>query len=291
MVKKQKQTLKDVQTAGLSNGEPAPARLRKKQVVRDARGIPRGLKVLMYHRIVNDKQLAEKSSLCLHTSTFRKHLEMINRLGLTPVTFRDVKLFMQGKLRLPKKPVIITFDDGYLDTYSNACPLMIDYGMRAVIFVMGDRKLIDNAWDKKNIRVPIAPLMSDGQIKELHEKGFEIGAHSVNHSDLNKMTWDEAYSEVKNSKLILESILGCPVLSFAYPYGSLNSKVKLITEDCGFHFACSVYSGPPAFGKDLFEIRRLTIKNSTTSGKLFLRLKTPYEYAEWLWWLIKRAVK
>lgn len=288
MDKYQKQTLNEVQSGAASNGAPVPGQSKKNGDIEYAGGLPEGLKVLMYHRIVDDKDLADKSRLCVHTGVFRNHLAMLTKLGFTPVTFRDIKLFMDGEIRLPKKPVVITFDDGYLDTYNKARPLLIEFGMRAVIFVLGDRNLIDNVWDKPNSNVPVAPLMRDYHIKELHEKGFEIGAHSVNHSDLRKKTWKEVYSEVKKSKLILESILGSPVLSFAYPYGSVNSKVKQITKECGFYFACSVYSGPATFGKDLFEIRRLTITNSATAGNFFLRLKTPYEYAEWLWWKIKR---
>jgi peptidoglycan/xylan/chitin deacetylase (PgdA/CDA1 family) len=249
----------------------------------------RGIKVLMYHRVVSDREMAESYPFCVHKDEFKKHLEVIDHLGYTPVTFNDYKLFTEGEIELPKKPVIITFDDGYQDTYTNAYPLLLEYGMRAVIFVMGDRSLETNVWDQSDNEIPVALLMNNDQIRELHAKGFEIGAHTMKHDDLQQLSGEDIYKELKGTKMILESLLDSPVQSLSYPFGSVNTQVKRLAQDAGYDFACSVYSGPAQFGDDPYEIRRLTIYNSTTLPGFIMRLKTPFEYVEWLWWTIKQA--
>lgn len=245
------------------------------------------LKVLMYHRIVEDRDLSDHCELCVHIHEFRNHLEILGHLGYTPVTFKDLHLFRQGEILLPKKPIIITFDDGYLDTYSRAYPLLKEYGMRAVIFVLGNRSLQTNIWDQEDPGIPMAPLMKDHHVKELHEKGFEIGAHSLSHNDLQKLSAEEVRVEINSSKLILESMIDSPVYSFSYPFGSVNALTKRVVSECGFEFGCSVYTGPAKFGTDLHEIRRLTINNTTNAAGLVMRLKAPFEYAEWMWWKSK----
>src|SRR3990172_10485191 len=97
-------------------------------------GNPRKIKILMYHRIVDDKEANSKHWTCIHVREFRRQLESLERWGFTAITFDDYRLYLQGELNLPRKPVVLTFDDAYLDTYENAFPLLQEYGMRAVIF-------------------------------------------------------------------------------------------------------------------------------------------------------------
>lgn len=247
-------------------------------------------KVLMYHRIVDDKSLSNQQDTCLHVDDFERHLTLLNQFGYTPITFRDYKLSSEGKLRLPKKPVILTFDDGYEDVYRLAYPLLKEQGMKAVIFVLGDRSIRYNSWDANSPGISKARLMNDRQIKELHSQGFEIGAHTLSHSDLLTMEYSERYNEVYKSKLILEALLNSKIISFSYPYGLVNTEIKDLVEEAGYQFGCSVFSGPAEFGDDLHEIRRIAIHNSTTAWGFLMRLVAPYEYVEWMWWKANHAI-
>lgn len=247
------------------------------------------LKVLMYHRIVKDKKLSENCELCVHEDEFRKQLEVLLHLGYTPITFKDLQLFRKGEILLPKKPVIISFDDGYLDIYKRAYPILKEYGMNAVVFVLGDRSIQTNIWDQETQGIPLAPLMKDDHIKELHAKGFEIGAHTLSHVNMLNLSYEEVQNEISRSKLILESMIQSDVCSFSYPYGLVDQHIKQVVSESGYEFGCSVYTGPPNFGSDFYEIRRLTIKNTTNIAGFLMRLKAPFEYAEWLWWKSKQV--
>lgn len=246
-----------------------------------AEGNPDIIKVLMYHRVVKDRVLSKGHWTCIHAEDFRKHLEFLDRWGFTPITLNDYRLYLDEELNLPRKPVIITFDDGYLDTYENAFPLLQEFGMRAVVFVLGDRSITSNVWDLEG-GIAQAPLLEAHHIVELHRGGIEIGAHSLTHARLPLLPRQRLWDEISRPRMNLEILLNQPVWSFSYPFGMLNSVAKKMVMDAGYKFACSVYTGPSTFGMEPFEIRRLAIRNSTKSMGFSLRMLTPYQHYEWL---------
>lgn len=241
-------------------------------------------KVLMYHRVVEDETMSQHQDTCLHVEEFNRHLEFLDRMGYTPITFKDYWLFQQNELQLPKKPVILTFDDGYLDTHQLAFPLLREYGMKAVVFVLGDRSLDSNIWDADTKNVTTAPLMGNEHILELHDNGFEIGTHTLSHANLITIPEEDCYREIYKPKVILETLLGVNINSISYPYGRVNQHIKNQVFEAGYRFACSVFSGPAQFGMDPLEIRRITVHNTTSMAGFAMRLVAPYEYIEWMWW-------
>ncbi len=162
--------------------------------------------------------------------------------------------------------------------------------MKAVVFVLGDRKIKANYWDH-TLGIPEAPLMEARHIVELHQAGFEIGAHSMSHVRLTDVQEDNAWEEISRSRMMLEILLNGEVHSFSYPYGSLSAGTKRMVQSAGYRAACSVSSGPASFGKDLFELRRLTVFNKTGVGGLALRMLAPYEYYTWLRWSVKKLIQ
>ena len=248
---------------------------------------PRGIKVLAYHRIVDDERLAGTNWMCVHVDQFYQHLKWIEQLGYTAITFEDYWLYMIDELQLPRKPIIITFDDGYEEIYKLARPILQEFGMRAVLFVLGNRNVRENEWDKK-IGLPAATLLNDNQIVELYEDGFEIGAHTLNHVCLPQLPPVEAWKEIYDSKKNLESLINGRVYSFSYPYGAVTDDIQDMVAQIGFFFGCSIFTGPPQFARNPLQIRRLTIAGGSLG--LGLRLITPYEYAEWSWWRFRSAL-
>ncbi|MEX1062275.1 MAG: polysaccharide deacetylase family protein, partial [Balneolaceae bacterium] len=134
----------------------------------------------MYHRLLDELPENGSDEHFTLVNEFRKQLKMIDDFGFTPITFADYQLYLEGQLELPQKPIVITFDDGYLDTFEMAVPILLELGMRAVIFVLGNRNIRRAYWDESDTTAA-APLMSDSQLRELKSLGFEIGAHSMNH--------------------------------------------------------------------------------------------------------------
>lgn len=243
----------------------------------------------MYHRVLAEKPEKKSRWHYVTVNEFRKQMSMIDRLGYTPITFSDYQLFVEGKLTLPSKPIIITFDDGYLDTLENAIPVLLDFNMRAVIFVMGNRNLKTARWDELG-DYDICPLMSDEQIRTAQNLGFEIGAHSLDHFPLTYLSEDDIKYEVTKSKIAIENVLKKSIQTFSYPYGSVDERVKRIVSESGFLFACGVFSGAAKFSQSMMDFRRLAIKQDTSKLKFLVTLLLPYQYIEWLYFRLKTGM-
>lgn len=254
-----------------------------------AQGNPHIVKVLLYHRVVDDERLSRAHWSCINIEQFRQQLELLDRWGFTTITLHDYRLFCQGELSLPAKPVILTFDDGYLDTYKYAFPVLQEFGMRSVVFVLGDRRIRTNYWDKDR-GIPEAPLMEGEHIIEMHEAGFEIGSHSLSHVNLTQIPEDKAWEEISRSRILLEILLNDSVKSFSYPYGLLNGMTKRMVKHAGYSIGCSVGSGPATFGRDPLEIRRITISNAISSGGFAVRLLAPFQRYAWMRWKLRKLL-
>lgn len=226
-------------------------------------GDPKRIKVLRYHRIVDDKDLSAKNWSCLYLWDFRRQLEFLERWGYTTITFNDYRLFIKGELNLPRKPVVLTFDGAYLDNYRLTFPTLQKAGATAVVFTHGDRHIREDVWNA-DPNVPRGKMMEENHILELHAAGFEIGSHTMTHPNLATLEPEQASEEITRSRILLEILLNAPVLSFAYPFGEVNTRIKQLVAEAGYDIACSSDSGPSKFGVDPFEVRRRSVRNGTS---------------------------
>ena len=123
---------------------------------------------------------------------------------------------------LPEKVVILTFDDGYIDFYFNAYPILKKYGFSATIFI--PTGLIGGP-----------AYLSWTQIRDMHSSGLIVfGAHTTSHSHLPSLSRESALKELTESKNTLSDQLGVPINFLAYPYGSTNNKTINLTKEAGF---------------------------------------------------------
>ncbi len=239
------------------------------------------IKILMYHRISENENLCRTHWTYVSAAQLRKQLMLLDRLGFTPITFNDYILYMNGELNLPKKPIILTFDDGYENVYRIAFPILKEFGMKAIFFVLGDRSIKTDLWNRGDGTVS-SLLINEEQIIDMHESGFEIGSHTMTHAKLTTLPSHIAWEEISISKIMLETILQSRVKSFSYPYGDVNSFVKRLVIKAGYTFACGVFTGHPRFGTDKFDFRRIAISSSTSTINFATKILTPFEYYEWL---------
>ena len=238
-------------------------------------------KIFMYHRVVEHEPQVNDHWTCVHVDHFRRQLQVLDDLGFTTITLQDYSLFRMGQLNLPKKPVVLTFDDGYLDTYQVAFPQLLEFGMKGVVFALANPNLTSNTWDVSN-HIPGAPLMEREHVLAMHDAGFEIGSHGMNHRNLASIPEHEACEEIVCSKAALERLLDAPVDSFAYPYGRLTGRIKQMVADAGYALACGVFTGPSVCGTDIYDIRRITVTGEMRTSSFRMRLLFPYERLQWI---------
>lgn len=252
------------------------------------RPFPRQLKVLMYHSIQADRQgdqsqLTKELTLdpfAVPAQEFRRQLDLIQGTGYTPVTFKDLDQHAIGLKNLPSKPLILTFDDAYLDFYDVAWPALIEKGWKATLFALGDSSVRFANWSRSDSKNG-PPLMNSSQLRELSDNGIEIGSHSLHHVDLTACSIQQAWKEISTSKSNLEEMTGKEVISFSFPFGRQNGVLSSLASVAGYSFACGVYTGPAHFSTDRFNIRRIAIGSKTGPFSYLARLRYPYQHFEY----------
>ena len=241
--------------------------------------------VLMYHKIPT-APLATKHQIYVTKDNFEKHLAYFNQRKLTPITFADYLKYASGELPLagfPARPIILTFDDGYLDNYTNLLPLMQRYGYRGVLYLLGDFDVRHNQWDlAADPTEPRADIMDFAQKRAFVAAGWEIGAHTQSHPRLSTLLLPEAVAEIGQSKAALEAALQTNIVSFAYPYGDLNEALKSAVRAAGFALGVATDTGGLTIEADRMQVFRVNMFPNESAGSLFKKTSPWYRrYYRW----------
>lgn len=174
--------------------------------------------ILMYHSI------AAGNDLKVPLEDFDAQMKWLSENGFKPITLGQLNRYWQGNYPVEGKPVVITFDDGYLDNYTAAFPVLQKFHFPATIFVITDSVKRDNhmKWE---------------QMREMHKDGIEFGSHMAHHSNFTKTPIDQIKAELKESKQELEQELGSPVTTFCYPGGGLIPEASQLVREAGYTMA------------------------------------------------------
>ena len=200
----------------------------------------KGLVVLMYHHIYKyDNTCDLAKELYVEPEIFSKQMSFLLKHKYTPITLEELsKSYKDGSFKLPKKPVLITFDDGWLDNYTKAFPILKEKNIKANIFVSYD------FIEQKN-------CMNWNQLLEMKNSGLiSFGSHTITHPvDIQTLTDDKIMQELKGSKQKLEEKLDIKIDSFAYPSGkgATNRNIRQMVFDSGYVFDFSTKRGINSF--------------------------------------------
>jgi peptidoglycan/xylan/chitin deacetylase (PgdA/CDA1 family)/glycosyltransferase involved in cell wall biosynthesis len=255
------------------------------QAARMRKAAPNFIPVLMYHKIPA-APLATKHQIYVTAENFEKHLAYFKQRKLTPITFADYLQFASGEWALadfPARPIILTFDDGYTDNYTNLLPLMQQYGYRGVLYLLGDFNIRYNKWDADaDPTEPRAEIMDLAQKRAFVAAGWEIGAHTMSHAKLTTLPLPEAAAEICASKTALEHALQTEIVSFAYPYGDLNEAVKNAVRSAGFALGVATDTGGMHLEDDRMQVFRVNMFPNESTSSLFKKTSTWYrKYYRW----------
>jgi len=222
------------------------------------------LPVLVFHRVVEEIPDGPLYDIHFTRENLDRLMRSIRKMGYETIHFEDL-----SARPIPRKPIILTFDDGYEDNYLHLLPLLQKHGMKAVIYLLGDRTIPHNIWDIPK-GAPKVQLMTNDQILEMAKSGWvEFGSHSMTHVDLTQLPPDEMEREIRDCKSSLEGLLGKPVISFAYPFGRFNESVKRGVSEAGYLFGIAVEWSPDDFSDDLMEIRRICLSPDAGGVEFF----------------------
>ena len=214
--------------------------------------------VLCYHRVAPKSEWGpDSSSLCVTPEQFHFQLRLLKWLGYSTIMPQSLTAFLKAQKNLPKKPVLLSFDDGYEDNYRYALPILKKFSFRAVIFLITEALGKKNTWDSGTLS-----MLTEAQVQEMLLAGIEFGSHTQTHLDLSKAPEDQIRTELKNSLEKLKEITQRTDISFCYPYSRFTPQAKKLVEEAGYLCA---FAGDNEFeGQDLFQLMRIQVFPKTS---------------------------
>jgi peptidoglycan/xylan/chitin deacetylase (PgdA/CDA1 family) len=203
--------------------------------------------VLIYHYVeyVRDEKDTIRQSLNINPFTFEQQIIVLKKAEYTFITAGELGRVLDGEMNMPKKPILLTFDDGHWDLYTDVLPILKKYNVKATAYIVPG--LLGGS-----------DFLKPDQVQQIVDSGLiEIGAHTVHHSYLKKLDLKTVKKEVEVSKAMLEDEFHIPVVSFAYPYGAFDAQAIEIVKNAGFKTAVSTLPGIEVNQADRYFIYRI----------------------------------
>jgi peptidoglycan/xylan/chitin deacetylase (PgdA/CDA1 family) len=236
--------------------------------------------ILLYHRLIS-KERAERGEIAddemiwvCYDATFAEQMQYLNDNGFTTLDMDDYEAIRAGRMARPEKPVIVTFDDGYLSNYTMAFPALKAHAQKAVIYVAVE----PDDYTCKKIE-GIDGFVDDAQMRELAENGVSIQSHTVTHCILAEQDDEQLRFELVESKKRLAEITGRPVRHIAIPRAGYSRRVKRFVKQAGYETACCNNKGASHGLSDLLALPRIVIERDMTIRE-FARALSPAGGAE-----------
>lgn len=222
---------------------------------------------LMYHKIKDQVENTEDDqSMSVSTANFEAQLKALLEAGYTPINFKQLKDYLEGKAGLPKKPILITADDGYLCNYTKAYPILKKYNAQATFFVTSLYVGITNENEH----------FSWEQAKEMEASGLiDIQSHTHGHTLMNELDKIDVSYEIQKSFGDIEKYLGKrDVKVLAYPQFLHTSKVKEWANECGVDLqVTNLVSKYRPTATQKTDIKRIHVSNELSPQKLLNQIK------------------
>jgi len=228
------------------------------------------LPILGYHRV---GALRGDHVPTVSPESFERQLSFLKRLRFHVLALEDVAGLLDRRQPLPRRSVVITFDDGYEETHRIAWPLVQRFGFPAAVFVTPGEigRPGFTTWD---------------QVVEMARDGMTIGSHTMHHAYLPLVPEDRLAEELIESKRVIENRIGQPVSFLSYPVGGFTPQVQAVARRAGYRAACTTNRAASLNGLDPFALRRVKVTErdgnlllfwAKVSGHydLFRRLKQP----------------
>ena len=189
---------------------------------------------------------------------FESHIRWLARRRYTSITLDMLLEARSNRALLPRRPVIITFDDGFRDCIDFAAPILQGHGFTAIFFLVSGLMERTSTWLLRDRGIEL-PLASWSDAQRLIDAGFQCGSHTVTHPRLSLLDPAACQYELAESRRMLEDRLGTAITHLAFPHGSYTEDVARAAASAGKHSACSVRIGLSQPSDDLLALHRVPI--------------------------------
>jgi len=235
--------------------------------------------ILMYHSVSDN--LFGKSHPYFQINTtpevFSQQMRWLRNHGYRTLDTSDIVEKLQQGADL-SKTVVITFDDGYRDFYTDAMEIMKQCGFSATIYLATDR--IHN----EARRIEGVDYLTWREVRELRQEGIRFGSHTVTHPDLRSLGPEQIEYELACSKETMENELGEPVNSFAYPFAfpeqdkTFTQYLEDVLSNCGFENGVSTILGRATARSNHYFLPRIPVNTWDDEAFLIAKLEGGYDW-------------
>jgi peptidoglycan/xylan/chitin deacetylase (PgdA/CDA1 family) len=244
--------------------------------------------ILMYHSISDNLFAKSHPYYQINTSppVFARQMRWLRQNGYRTMDLPEMLAAMQAGQDL-SKVVVITFDDGYQDFYTDGLAVMKQCGFTATIF------LATNRIQDVSVRVEGADYLTWREVRELYAQGIQFGSHTVTHPDLRSLGPEQIDYELGYSKEIIEQKLSAPVTSFSYPFAfpeedrDFTRYLLDALANHGFENGVSTILGRVRPGQNPFCLPRLPANSWDDAALLRAKLEGSYDWMHWPQWFHK----
>lgn len=248
----------------------------------------------MYHSISDNHEDGVHPYYRLATTpeVFAQHMALLADQGYQVIGLDAAVKFLSGdnsdNRDIPAK-VIITFDDGFLDFYINAFPILARHGFTATVF------LPTSFINDFNTSLIGKTFLSWSQVRELIKAGFTFGSHTVTHKHLDRLPRSQVGHELHKSKETIEDRTGSRGQTFSFPYAfpendkDFISFIRNTLQVCGYSCAVTTRIGTTTPGEDLFSLRRIPVNNDDDPALFQTKLAGGYNWLYSAQYIVKSS--
>jgi peptidoglycan/xylan/chitin deacetylase (PgdA/CDA1 family) len=261
-------------------------------ILRRASAGKASLSILMYHSIADEDEAGVHPYYRTATAppVFAAQMESLHQAGFSVIGLAEA-IRRCSEPETAKRSVVITFDDGFRNFYTNAFPVLNRYGFTATMFLptahIGESQLSFKGKE----------CLSWAEVRELQKHGISFGSHTVTHPQLHDCDATSVKQELAGSKQTIEQKIGCAVQSFSYPYAfpetdaSFKQRLREELREAGYENGVCTTVGRPGPASDPFFLERLPV-NSVDDPQLFMaKLAGSYDWLAKPQYLVKMAKK
>jgi peptidoglycan/xylan/chitin deacetylase (PgdA/CDA1 family) len=216
--------------------------------------------ILMYHAIADPPPGAPFPALYVPKAEFAAEMQALAGRGYHAVTLTQAYEHWTTGAPLPRRPIVITFDDGYRNVYDNAFALLRARRWPAVLDL--EVRFMNKPWG-----------LAQSRIRRLIAARWELASHTIHHQDLTTLGASELTTEVRGSRFLLQRLFHVPVLFFCYPAGRFDAHVVQAVKAAGYAGATSTR---PGLGRpsELFTLARIRVDRGEGSAGLMAALRS-----------------
>jgi glycosyltransferase involved in cell wall biosynthesis/peptidoglycan/xylan/chitin deacetylase (PgdA/CDA1 family) len=245
-----------------------------------------GVVVLGYHAIADLAGERVLSEYGVPAKQFAAQLDALRSAGWSFIDLDRLRAGLRGESKLPKRAILLTFDDGYESVLTEGVPVLGGRGIPAVLFALTDKIGGVNDWDEPGPKGAQRLLDAEG-LRALADAGVNVQSHGATHRRLTKLDAAALEQELRGSREHLRSLGFAEPVAFAYPFGVWSPEVAAAVKDAGYELAFTVDPGVADGSENPYALPRVEVL--AADGPRTVRIKA--RTAAWPAWLRGRLLR